>query len=171
MLFSGIAVVLSLAISTLAAPVSKAQKRVDTLTFRTYNDFQISDGVAGNALEEVNEAFPLGSSDPATVSSNDLAILAAARETSENAEQTFTNAVAAASGTQATALQVGKIKNKVLKLRTFEILVTAQIAQGATDKAAELTDIQTKLAANVKTDQASAGQASQSISFTADVQP
>jgi hypothetical protein len=105
------------------------------------------------------------------VSQSDLDILTAARSTSEDAETAFNTAIAAASGTTATALQVGKIKNKVLKLRLFEMQVLVQEAQGATGKAAELTDIQTKLAANVKIDQASAGKTSQSVSFTGDVQP
>lgn len=108
---------------------------------------------------------------PAAVSKSDLAILVAARQTAENAEASFNTAVAAASGANANALQVGKIKNKVLKLRTFEMLVQIQQAQGATDKAAQLADIQTKLAANVKLDQANRGKKSQSVSFTADVQP
>ncbi|KAH6653819.1 hypothetical protein BKA67DRAFT_690935 [Truncatella angustata] len=169
--FSKIATMLALVATSLAAPTTQPQKRADVLTFQTYNNFQISDGTAGNALAEVNKAFPVDISNPASVSANDLAILIAARQTSENAEATFNTAVAAASGSAATALQIGKIKNKVLKLRTFEMLVTVQIAQGATDKAAQLADIQTKLAANVKTDQASKGKASQSVSFTNDVQP
>jgi hypothetical protein len=112
-------------------------------------------------------------SNPAAVSKNDLAILVAARQTSENAETAFNSAVssAGASTTAGKALQVGKIKNKVLKLRTFEMLVQVQMAQGATDKAAQLADIQTKLAANVQIDQGSKGAASKSVSFTQDVQP
>ncbi|KAI1851302.1 hypothetical protein JX266_003377 [Neoarthrinium moseri] len=171
MQFSIIAVLLSLTATSIAAPAPVHQKRADVLTFRTYNNFQISNGVAGNALAEVNQAFPVDLSNPAAVSKNDLDILIAARQTSENAEQAFNTAVATASGAQADALQVGKIKNKVLKLRTFEMLVTVQIAQGAKDRAAQLTDIQTKLAANVKIDKASAGDASKSVSFTQDVQP
>lgn len=51
------------------------------------------------------------------------------------------------------------------------MVVTVQIAQGATDRDDLLADIQTKLAANVKIDEASSGDASQSVSFTDDVQP
>lgn len=105
------------------------------------------------------------------MSASDLAILVAARQTSENAEATFNSAIAAASSTAAKPLEVGKIKNKVLKLRTFEMLVTVQIAQGATNLGAQLTDIQTKLATNVKLDQGSKGATSKGVSFTADVQP
>lgn len=61
MYFSKLAVVLSLAATSLAAPAKgfAPYKRADVLTFRKYNDFQISDGVAGNALAEVNAAFPV----------------------------------------------------------------------------------------------------------------
>lgn len=111
-------------------------------------------------------------SDPAAVSSNDLAILVAARQTAENAEAAFNTAIGpSAGGADEASLAVGKIKNKVLKLRTFEMLVTVQMAQGATDKAAQLADIQAKLKTNVGIDQLSAGDASQSVSFTDDVQP
>ncbi|ETS85820.1 hypothetical protein PFICI_03845 [Pestalotiopsis fici W106-1] len=174
MYLSNLAVVLSLAAASIAAPATSfaPYKRADVLTFRKYNDFQISDGVAGNALAEVNAAFPVDMSDPAAVSTNDLNILIAARQTAENAEAAFNTAIGpTASGTDEAALEVGKIKNKVLKLRTFEMLVTVQMAQGATDKAAQLADIQAKLKTNVGIDSASAGDASQSVSFTDDVQP
>lgn len=167
------AVFLSLALSSLAAPTPAQGLERRALTFRSYNTFQISNGVGGDALNEVNKAFPVDLTNPAAVSKNDLDILVAARQTSENAETAFNTAISSAgsSSTAGKALQVGKIKNKVLKLRTFEMLVTVQQAQGATDKAAQLTDIQTKLAANVKLDQAAKGQTSQSVSFTQDVQP
>ncbi|KAI4596992.1 hypothetical protein KJ359_004902 [Pestalotiopsis sp. 9143b] len=174
MYFSKIAVVLSLAVTSLAAPTASfaPYKRADVLTFRAYNDFQISNGTAGNALAEVNAAFPVDMSDPAAVSSNDLAILVAARQTSENAEAAFNTAIGpSAGGSDEAALAVGKIKNKVLKLRLFEMLVQVQTAQGATDKAAQLADIQAKLKTNVGIDAASKGSASQSVSFTGDVQP
>ena len=44
------------ALST-AAPVNVKTKRA--LTVRPYSEFQISDGVAGNALAEVNAQFPV----------------------------------------------------------------------------------------------------------------
>jgi hypothetical protein len=56
MYFSKIAVVLSLAALSFSAPVEK-QKRADLLTVQDYADFQVSDGVAGNALAEVAEKF------------------------------------------------------------------------------------------------------------------
>lgn len=57
--------------------------------------------------------------DLANVDPADAAIIKAARTTAEDAEVNaggFNDAIAAASGADADALQVGKIKNKVLKL-------------------------------------------------------
>ena len=48
-----------LAVGALAAPVEKAHKRAGLLAQRAYADFQVSDGVAGNALAEVNAKFPV----------------------------------------------------------------------------------------------------------------
>ncbi|KAK6844728.1 hypothetical protein PG990_003092 [Apiospora arundinis] len=174
MQFSSFTVLLSLAASAFAAPMPAADsapldKRA--LTFRKYNTFQISGGVGGNALAETNQAFPVDMSNPGAVSKADLAVLVAARQTAENAETAFNSAVAAASGAAQQALDVGKTKNKVLKLRTFEMLVQVQQAKGSKDKDAQLADIQKKLAANIKLDQANKGKKSQSVSFTADVQP
>lgn len=59
MQFSNITVLLSFAVLALTAPATVNQKRADVLTFRTYNQFQISNGTAGNALAEVNLAFPV----------------------------------------------------------------------------------------------------------------
>ncbi|KAK7919900.1 hypothetical protein PG985_007922 [Apiospora marii] len=174
MQFSSFAVLFSLAASALAAPMpAESAPSLDkrALAFRKYNTFQISGGVGGNALAETNQAFPVDMRNPGAVSKADLAVLVAARQTAENAEAAFNSAVAAASGAAAQALDVGKTKNKVLKLRTFEMLVQVQQARGSTDKDAQLADIQKKLAANVKLDQANKGKKSQSVSFTADVQP
>lgn len=55
MFFSKFALVLSLATVSLSAPIQ--QKRADLLTAQDYADFQVSDGVAGNALAEVEEKF------------------------------------------------------------------------------------------------------------------
>lgn len=47
----------SLAVSALAVPTT--HKRAAVLTKRAYADFQVSDGVAGNALAEVQAKFPV----------------------------------------------------------------------------------------------------------------
>lgn len=49
-------IILSLALSALALPT---QKRAGVLTQQAYADFQISDGVAGDALAEVQAKFPV----------------------------------------------------------------------------------------------------------------
>lgn len=52
-------ILFSLAVSALALP--STHKRAAVLTKRAYADFQVSDGVAGNALAEVQAKFPVGS--------------------------------------------------------------------------------------------------------------
>lgn len=96
-----------------------------SLLWDSYADFQISDGVAGNAEAEANAVFvdPFSGTDLSTVSSDVLDALKSMREAAEDAETAqFNPAIAAASGAEADALQVGKIKNKVLKL-TGEVQV------------------------------------------------
>lgn len=50
-------IILSLALSALALPA--LPKRAGVLTAQPYADFQISDGVAGDALAEVQAKFPV----------------------------------------------------------------------------------------------------------------
>lgn len=51
---------LSLSISTLALPTAPSlDRRANVLTTQTYNQFQVSTGIAGNALAEVNAKFPV----------------------------------------------------------------------------------------------------------------
>lgn len=59
------AILFSLAASAIALPTSvdAPKKRAGVLTTQNYADFQVSDGVAGNALAEVQAKFPV--SDPA----------------------------------------------------------------------------------------------------------
>ncbi|ORY66279.1 uncharacterized protein BCR38DRAFT_483920 [Pseudomassariella vexata] len=172
MYFTKIAVVLSMAASTLALPtgaVTPMQKRA--LTFRPYSEFQVSDGVAGNALEEVQAKFPIDTSDLANVSDADLAIIQAARETAESAEtDAFNSAVESASGDAADALQNGKIKNKVLKLFLETTALQIKQAQGE-DNQDKIDEEQKKLDTNIATDKKNAGATSQSVDFTDDVQP
>ena len=86
---------------------------------RSYADFQISDGTAGDAEAKANAVFvdPFANTDLTTVSSDVLEAMNNMREAAESAEtDDFNPQIAAASGAAADALQVGKIKNKVLKL-------------------------------------------------------
>jgi len=124
-----------------------------------------------DALAEVNTNFPV-SSDLASTSAADLAVISKAAQVSEDAETGtggFNDAIAAAGGTgttAGTALQNGKIKNKVLKLQTDVLRIQIEVAQGNTGSQSELAAQQTKLATNVALDKKAAGQASTSITFT-----
>lgn len=98
-----------------------------------------------------------------------MAILSAARTTAENAETEtggFNDAIAAASGTAADALTVGKIKNKVLKLKLEVLNLQIDQAQNGGDNSAKIAAEQKKLDTNIATDTKSAGQTSQSVNFT-----
>ncbi|KAF3769051.1 hypothetical protein M406DRAFT_45214 [Cryphonectria parasitica EP155] len=157
-------VLFSLAASALALPASqgKAQKRAGVLTASNYADFQVSDGVGGNALAEID------TSDLANVDPNDLAIIKAARVTAEDAETDtggFDDAIDAASGATADALSVGKTKNKVLKLQLEVLGLQIDQAQSGTDNTAKIAAEQTKLNTNIANDKANAGQTSQSVDF------
>jgi hypothetical protein len=57
MKFSSTTVLLSLLALSSAAPAQQKAKRA--LTVKSYSQFQVSDGVAGNALAEVNAQFPV----------------------------------------------------------------------------------------------------------------
>jgi len=101
----------------------------------------------------------------AGVSAADLATIQTERESAESAEtEAFNPAIAAASGAAATALQNGKVKNKVLKL-TGEVLgLQIEQAQGK-DTASQIATEQTKLTNNINLDKKAAGQASTAVSF------
>lgn len=67
----------------------------------SYADFQISDGVAGNAEAEANAVFvdPFSGQDLSTISSDTISALQTMREAAESAEtDQFNPAIAAASG-------------------------------------------------------------------------
>lgn len=101
-------------------------------SFCSYAAFQISDGTAGNAQAEANAVFvdPFNGVDLATVDATTLKAVQTMREAAEDAETSqFNPAIEAASGAAATALQNGKIKNKVLKLTGEVQGINIQIAQ------------------------------------------
>jgi len=137
-----------------------------------YSAFQISDGEGGNAEAQANAVFvtPFSGQDLATVSSTSLANLQSMREAAESAEtDDFDPQIDAASGSVAAELQVGKIKNKVLKL-TGEIQgINIQIAQAkaagksTTSLESSLATETTKLNNNIKLDQANNGNASKGV--------
>lgn len=160
----------------MAMPAVPMKKRA--LEIQDYSEFQISDGVAGNALEEVSQMFPVEEfeADLAGVSDEDLEILKAARETAEEAETEeggFNEAIEAAGGKdteEGAALQVGKIKNKVLKLKLGALVLEIEQAKGD-DVGDKLEDKLNKLNNNVETDRNSAGQASQGVDFQGSSDP
>ena len=121
-----------------------------------------SAGTAGNAQQEAQALIADLPADLSTVSADQLDTLEANRKIAESAETDgFNPAIAAASG-DTTALDNGKIKNKVLKL-TLEVAgLQIQQAQGD-DVADKITQEQTKLNKNISLDQAAAGQASQTV--------
>jgi hypothetical protein len=113
----------------------------------------------------------------AAVSADDLAIIKAARVTAEAAETDaggFNDAIDAAGGKSSTAgkaLQVGKIKNKVLKLQLEVLALQIDQAQSGKDNSDKIAAEQKKLDNNIKTDAASAGETSQSVDFQGDDSP
>ena len=85
----------------------------------------------------------------------------------------FNDAIAAAGKTSAAgkALQVGKIKNKVLKLELEVLVLQIQQVQSGKDNSAKIAEETTKLNNNIKLDQDAAGQKSQSVDFQGDDKP
>ncbi|TVY42145.1 hypothetical protein LSUB1_G002644 [Lachnellula subtilissima] len=153
--------------SSTSAATAGAAAGASVLTASTYNDIQISGGTAGTAETEANALFSkIDQTNLAGVSAADLAVIKATHDAAEDAETSaFNPAVAAASGDAATALQNGKIKNKVLKLTAEVLGIQIDAAQGGdgSDLAAE----QAKLTNNIKLDTAAAGQASTAVPFDA----
>lgn len=106
-------------------------------------------------------------SNPANVDAADAQIISDARQVAESAEtDAFNPAIAAASGDAATALQNGKIKNKVLKLQLEVMDLQISQAQSGKDNSAKIAAEQKKLNTNIATDKKNAGQTSQSVSFS-----
>ena len=124
-----------------------------------------SGGKAGNAKAEALAKLPVDVNDLAGVSAGDLETLQTERELAEAAEtDAFNPAIDAASGADATVLQNGKIKNKVLKL-TFEVTaLQIQQAQGK-DTTAKIAEEQKKLDTNIGLDVEAAGEASKTVTF------
>ncbi|PVH87010.1 hypothetical protein DL98DRAFT_289345 [Cadophora sp. DSE1049] len=139
----------------------------DVLSASAYNDFQISGPTAGDAESKANALFAnIDMNNLASVSANDLKVIKGIHDAAEDAEvQAFNPAIDAASGDAATALQNGKIENKVLKLTAEVLGIQVEAAQGGDDS--DLAEEQTKLANNVKLDTAAAGQESTPVSFDA----
>lgn len=121
-------------------------------------------------------SFKIDTSNLASVSDEDLAIIKAARETAEAAETQaggFNEAIEAAGGTKTPLgreLQNGKIKNKVLKLQLQVLALEIEAAKGK-DMADKLADKLKKLEKNVQLDREAAGQRSRGVNFQGTSQP
>ncbi|OSX66780.1 hypothetical protein POSPLADRAFT_1037719 [Postia placenta MAD-698-R-SB12] len=178
----GMASVLAAPISNVVIPrldLNAVEKRANGTTFvagsfanQAYADFQISDGVAGNAQAEANAVFvdPFNGVDLSTVDSDTVETINTMREAAESAEtDDFDPQIDAASGDAATALQNGKIKNKVLKLtgevQALNIKIAVAQASGSdtSDLESQLATEQGKLTTNIATDTKNAGQTSQGV--------
>ncbi|KAI9734277.1 MAG: hypothetical protein M1834_002381 [Cirrosporium novae-zelandiae] len=144
----------------IAAPLNKR-----ALTLQSFNELSISNGTAGNAEAEAKAKFPVGS-DLAAVSADDLDTLQTERESAEAAEtEAFNPAIDdATDDDEETALENGKIKNKVLKLTAEVLALQIQQAQGE-DTSDKIEEEQGKLDTNIALDKAAAGQESQSVDF------
>ena len=111
----------------------------------SYADFQISDGVAGNAQAEANAVFvdPLAGLDLASLPDSVAKNVETMRKAAEAAEtDDFNPAIDAASGDAADALEAGKIKNKVLKLtgEVQALKIKLAKAQAAGDDTSDVED-------------------------------
>ncbi|CAK5274945.1 unnamed protein product [Mycena citricolor] len=161
---------LALLVPALVSAAPLKSKRF-SFALQSYDSFQISDGVGGNAKAQADAIFVTPfPADLSTVDATSLANVEAMHTAAENAEtQQFDPAISAASGATAAALQVGKIKNKVLKL-TAEVqgikikMAQAQAAGKSTASLqSSLTAEQTKLTHNIALDTAAAGKAAQGV--------
>jgi len=166
-----LACLLPLLASTAPVPVQNGVVR-RAFQEQAYADFQISDTPGGTAEAQANAVFvdPFAGQDLATVSAADLDAIQTMREAAESAEtDDFDPQIAAATGAAADALQVGKIKNKVLKLTGEVQGLNIKIAQGkaaGTDTSADeasLAEEQTKLTTNINLDEANAGKTSKGV--------
>ncbi|KAF8661658.1 hypothetical protein AX16_001270 [Volvariella volvacea WC 439] len=137
-----------------------------------YTQFQISSTPGGTAAEEAAALFlePFEGIDLASLDPSVERALANMRSAAESAEvDLFNPAIEEASGAEADALQVGKIKNKVLKhtifLQIFNIRLARAQASGDDTSSieADLADRRAKLATNTALDRENAGQASQAV--------
>ncbi|KAF9739223.1 hypothetical protein PMIN06_005247 [Paraphaeosphaeria minitans] len=162
--------VFSLSALSVALPTAKRQNGASVLGNAVYNDISISGGTAGNAEAEALAIFVnVDTANPGNISKDDQDSLNQVNQVANNAEtDAFNPAIKAASGDEATALQNGKIKNKVLKLEAAVLKLKAQQAQGS-NVAAKLAEEQEKLDKNIALDKAAAGQPSTFLPFDAQI--
>ncbi|KAK2040042.1 hypothetical protein LZ31DRAFT_530557 [Colletotrichum somersetense] len=148
-----------------AAPLDTRQNNV--FSTQTYDELSISGGTAGNAKQEALQKLSGLPADLTQVSKADLDFLNSVNQIANDAEtDAFNPAIEAATGSEADALQCGKIKNKVLKLTATVLKLQAQQAQGD-NVASKLATEQKKLDNNIKLDEAEAGNTCTALKFDA----
>ncbi|RKF60596.1 putative small secreted protein [Golovinomyces cichoracearum] len=145
---------------------SAAAEGASVLQSQKYNDFQISDGVAGKAEEEATALFKdINRDNLAATSEEDLKRIKAVHDVAEDAEvEAFNPAVKSATGPDAEAIQAGKIKNKVLKLEATVLGLQIEEAKGK-NVADKLAVEEKKLKKNISLDAEKAGQPSKGVPF------
>ncbi|CAE6482323.1 unnamed protein product [Rhizoctonia solani] len=148
--------------------IATIKRQAQIFPLKDYANFQISTGVAGDALARAEAVFktPLDGVDLATVSDEDLDNLNTMRGAASKFETTdFNPAIEAATGEEAASLQRGKIANKVLK--NLGSVMVASIKEAKAKAAGEETSEFTtniaeetkKMNKNAATDKADAGKA------------
>ncbi|WWC73078.1 uncharacterized protein I206_107043 [Kwoniella pini CBS 10737] len=155
-------IILPLLILINANPIKRQGIICPSFQLEDYSNFQISNGIGGNAKSEANSIFvnPFNDCDLSTVDKISLSNIQIMREAAENAEvNLFKPQINDSIGDLSNSLQVGKIKNKVLKLTGEIQALKIQAAQGE-DNADKIVEEQIKLDKNIATDVASAGEAS-----------
>ncbi|KFY63249.1 hypothetical protein V496_04098 [Pseudogymnoascus sp. VKM F-4515 (FW-2607)] len=153
--------------ATLFLTVSSLPLSSRALSSQAYDDLSISAGQAGNAEAEALAAIGIDTSDLANVSAEDLEIIKGIHDVANDAEVGAFNPAldSATDDDEKTAIQNGKIKNKVLKLSAAVLALQIEEAQGDNSVASKLEEEQKKLANNIALDAAAAGQGSTAISF------
>ncbi|PPQ91267.1 hypothetical protein CVT25_006384 [Psilocybe cyanescens] len=154
--------------AALAAPVLERRANAPVFSKQTYNQLSISGGRAGNAQAQALAKFSaLNLNDAMNVAKADLDFLNSVNQIANKAETgAYNPALDTTTGAAKTALQNGKIQNKVLKLTATILKLKVQAAQGQ-NNAEKLAAEQKKLDNNIKLDKAAAGQAATKLSFNA----
>ncbi|KFY27244.1 hypothetical protein V493_03606 [Pseudogymnoascus sp. VKM F-4281 (FW-2241)] len=153
--------------ATLFLTVSSLPLSSRALSSQAYDDLSISAGQAGDAEAEALAKIGIDTSDLANVSEEDLEIIKGIHDVANDAEVGAFNPALddAVDDEEKTAIQNGKIKNKVLKLSAAVLALQIEEAQGDDSVASKLEEEQKKLAKNVALDVEAAGQDSTAISF------
>lgn len=156
-------------------------------TARPFNQLTISNGAGGiyrslnisnNQGNAASEALAIFPGTGVGLTETDLNTLNTEARCAVDAEALFDSTIAASSGTVADALNVGKIKNKVLKLTGFTVFgnsdclgevlvlnVKIALGQNSADNMAKLAEEAAKLAKDIQLDLGNVGKPSMTVPF------